>query len=46
MPPAIGRAATYQIALPRAPSNLTLIASRDGAHTASLGNPCQSLTTL
>ena len=30
-PPAMGRAATHQLRLPRAPSNLALSASRDGA---------------
>jgi len=29
--PAMGRAAPYQLRLPRAPSNLALSASRDGA---------------
>jgi len=32
----IGRAATHQLRLPRAPSNLALNASRDGASTASV----------
>jgi len=30
-PPAMGRAAPHQLRLPRAPSNLTLNACRDGA---------------
>ena len=37
-PPAMGRAATQQLRLPRAPSSLALNASRDGAPTASLGS--------
>ena len=36
-PPAMG-AAPHQLRLPRAPSNLALSASRDGAPTASLGS--------
>jgi len=32
--------------VPRAPSNLALNISRDGAYTASLGSLCQHLTTL
>jgi len=34
----MGRAATQQLRLPRAPSNLALSSSRDGAPTASLGS--------
>ena len=34
--PAMGRAATHQIRLPNAPSNLALNPSWDGASTASL----------
>jgi len=34
--PAMG-SATYQLRLPRAPSNLAFSTSRDGAPTASLG---------
>ena len=45
-PSAMGRAATHQIRLPRAPFNLTLNVSRDGTATASLGSLCQFLTTL
>ena len=36
--PAMGRAAAPQLRLPRAPSNPSLCASRDGAPTASLGD--------
>ena len=36
--PAMHRAATCQLRLPRAPSNLALNASRDGAPTAPLGS--------
>lgn len=36
----------HQLRPPRAPSNLTLSASRDGASTASLGSLCPCLTTL
>jgi len=39
-PCVVGRAATHQIRLPRAPSNLALDTSRDGAPTASLGSLC------
>ena len=35
---AVSRTATHQLRLPRAPSNLALTTSRDGAHTASLGS--------
>ena len=44
-PPAAGKAAPYQLRLPRAPSNLALSASRDGASTASLGS-CASASLL
>ena len=37
-PSAMGRAATQQLRLPRAPSNLALSASKDGASTASVGS--------
>ena len=37
--PTMGRAAPHQLRLPRAPSNLALNASRDGAPTDSLGSP-------
>ena len=37
-PPAAGKAAPYQLRLPRAPSKLALNASRDGTSTASLGS--------
>jgi len=45
-PHPIGRIATHWIRLPRAPYNLVLNASRDGASTTSLGNLCQCHTTL
>lgn len=35
-----------EVRLPGSPSNLALDASRDGAPTASLGSPCQGLSTL
>jgi len=35
--PAVGRAATHQLRLPGASSNLVLNAPKDGAPTASLG---------
>ena len=38
LPPAMGRAASHQLRLPRAPSNLALSTSMDGASTASLGS--------
>ena len=38
----MGRATTQQIRLPKAPSNLALNASRDGASTASLGSQVSS----
>jgi len=41
-----GLVATRQIRLLRAPSNLALNVSRDGASTASLGSLCQCLTAL
>lgn len=41
----MGRAATYQFRLPRAPSKLALNVSRDEALTASLGSLCYCLTT-
>ena len=47
--PAAGKAATHQLkagGLSRAPSNMTLNVSRDGALTASLGSLCQCLTIL
>jgi len=37
---------TFHTRLPRAPSNLALIISRDGASTASLDSLFQHLTTL
>jgi len=37
-PPAMGRAATHQLRLPRAPSILALNTSRNGAPTAALGS--------
>ena len=40
---AMGRIATHQIRLPRAPSNIASNASRVGASTASLGSLCQCL---
>lgn len=36
----------HQVRLPKAPSSLALNASRDGAATASVGNPLQRLTTF
>jgi len=36
--PAVGRAATHQLRLPRAPSKLALNASRNGVSTDSLGS--------
>ena len=39
----MGRIATHQIRLLRAPSNPALNASRNGASTASLGSLCQWL---
>jgi len=45
-PPATSRNKFLQLRLPRAPSNLALSTSRDGAPTASLGSLCQCLTTL
>jgi len=36
----------HQIMLPRAPSNMTLSTSRDGAPTTSLGNLCLFLIIL
>jgi len=44
--PDVGRAATQQMRLPRAPSNLAFNISRDGAFTVSLGSLCHCLTTL
>jgi len=38
LPPAVGRAATQQLRLARAPSSLALDMSRDGAPTSSLGS--------
>ena len=40
-----GLISTHQLRLPRTSSNLTFNNSRDGASTASLGSPCQCLTT-
>jgi len=37
-PPTTGRDTFHQLRLPRAPSNLAFITSRDGASTASLGS--------
>jgi len=45
-PPAMSRDIFNQTRLLRAPSNLTLNVSRDGALTTSLGNICQGFTTL
>ena len=41
-PPAMGRAATHLMSLPRAPANLALNAYRDGAPTA-IWAACASL---
>jgi len=43
---AMGSAATHQLKLPWAPSNLDLNAFRNGAPTASLGSLCQCFITL
>ena len=45
-PPAVSRNIFNQTRLLRAPSNLALNASRDGASPTSLGSPSQCLTTL
>ena len=45
LPSAVGRAATQQLRLPRAPSSLALNASRDGAPTAPLA-ACASASLL
>jgi len=45
-PTAMCRVAHHQTRLPRATSSLALNASKDGASTASLGNPFQRVTTL
>jgi len=45
-PSSMGRAAPYQIRLPRAPSTLALNVSSDGTPTASLGKLCPCLTVL
>jgi len=45
-PPCTEQGIFNQIRLLRAPSNLTLNVSRDGASTTSMGNPCQGLTIL
>jgi len=45
-PPAVGRVATHQTRLPRAPSNLAFNNFRNGTHTASLCILFQCLTTL
>ncbi|KAK4818643.1 hypothetical protein QYF61_016614 [Mycteria americana] len=45
-PPAMGRDIFHQIRLLRAPSNLALNVSRDGASTTSLGDLLQGFTTL
>jgi len=37
-PPAVGKVASHEVRLPRAPSNLALNTSKDGISTASLGN--------
>jgi len=37
-PPAVGRAATHQLRLPRAPSNQALNTPKDGSSMASLGS--------
>ena len=42
----VDRAAIHRIRLPRAPSNLALRTSTDGAFTNSLGNLFQHLTIL
>jgi len=44
-PPAMGRAVTHQLRLPRAPSNLALGTSRDGSSTV-LWAPCASASPL
>ena len=46
LPNAMGRAASHQLRLPRAPSNLVFNTSRDGAPIASVISLCQGLTTL
>ena len=43
-PPAMFRVTNLQTRLPRTTSSLALYASRDGASTASLGNPIQCTT--
>ncbi|PKU29536.1 zinc finger ccch domain-containing protein 11a [Limosa lapponica baueri] len=45
-PPALGRDTSHHTRVVKAPSNLALNPSRDGAATASLGNLGQGLTTL
>ena len=45
-PTAMGKATSHQFRLTRAPSNLALIAFRDGTSTASLGNLFQSFNTF
>ena len=44
--PAMGRVATHQLRLPRAPSNLALSTTRDGAPTPSLVSLFQCLNAL
>jgi len=44
--PAMGRAAPHQLRLPRAPSNLAMNTSRDGAPTACLGRVLQWLELI
>jgi len=44
--PAMGRVATHQIRLPRAPFSLALGTSKDEINTASMGNLLQGLATL
>ena len=44
--PAMGRDPFHQPRVLRAPSNPALNPAREGAATASLGNPCQCLTIL
>ena len=44
--PAVGRAATHQMRLPRDPAKLHLHASRDWGTYSSLGSLCQHLTAF
>jgi len=45
-PPAVSSNIYHWIKLLRAPSNMALNVSRDGASTTSMGNPFQCFTTL